>query len=71
MVTAEEQREIDLWIQQRKKNFPKRNQQPKEASDEANTTSLIPTANKTIKNEAGEFSQLERKLRQRLSIIIC
>ena len=51
-----EQKQIDLWVEQRRRNFPSKN---KAATDK-----------RTIENKASELSELERKLRKKLTLIL-
>lgn len=58
-MSEKDKEEIDLWIQQRRANFPKASERQPEQQ-----------AKKTIVNKAGQVSDLERKLRKKLSFIL-
>jgi hypothetical protein len=61
-LTADDQREINLWIEQRRLKFPSRS-----TTEQGNEKNV---ATRNIQNRAGELSELERKLRRKLSLIV-
>lgn len=55
-LSKKEINEIDLWIEQRRNKFPK--------------AGKVASNSSSIQNKGGEISELERKLRKKLSFIV-
>ena len=55
-LSKQEITEIDLWLQQRRNKFPK--------------AGRAVGASSTLQNKGGEISELEKKLRKKLSFIV-